>query len=71
MTSDRVAGAWHQIRGTLKERWGKLTDDDLAQLEGNVEHLAGKLQERYGLAREEAERLMKEFQKRMNWHRPQ
>lgn len=69
MTSDRIAGAWLQIRGTLKEKWGKLTEDDLKQLEGNAERLAGKLQERYGLAREEAERQMKEFQKRMNWRK--
>jgi uncharacterized protein YjbJ (UPF0337 family) len=69
MTSDRVAGAWHQIRGRLKEQWGKLTEDDLKALEGHAERLAGKLQERYGLAREEAERQMKEFQKRMNWHK--
>jgi uncharacterized protein YjbJ (UPF0337 family) len=69
MTSDRVAGAWHQIRGSLKEQWGKLTEDDLKQLEGHAERLAGKLQERYGLAREEAERHMKEFQNRMNWHK--
>ncbi len=69
MTSDRVVGAWHQIRGSLKEQWGKLTEDDLKQLEGHAERLAGKLQERYGLAREEAERHMKEFQKRMNWHK--
>jgi uncharacterized protein YjbJ (UPF0337 family) len=69
MTSDRVAGAWHQIRGRLKEQWGKLTEDDLKELEGHAEQLAGKLQERYGLAREEAERQMKEFQKRMNWHK--
>ncbi|HVP34301.1 MAG TPA: CsbD family protein [Steroidobacteraceae bacterium] len=67
MTSDRVAGAWHQIKGKVKEQWGKLTDDDLKQLEGHAEQLAGKLQERYGLAREEAERQVKEFRKRMNW----
>lgn len=67
MTSDRVSGAWHQIKGKVKEQWGKLTDDDLKQLEGHAEQLAGKLQERYGLAREEAERQVKEFRKRMNW----
>lgn len=68
MTSDRVAGAWHQVKGKVKEQWGKLTDDDLKQLEGHAEQLAGKLQEHYGLAREEAERQVKEFRKRMNWH---
>ena len=68
MSSDRVAGTWHQIRGKAKEQWGKLTDDDLKQLEGHAEQLAGKLQERYGIAREEAERQVKEFRKRMNWN---
>ena len=68
MISDRAAGAWHQIKGKVKEQWGKLTDDDLKQLEGHAEQLAGKLQERYGLAREEAERQAKEFRKRLDWH---
>ena len=67
MTNDRVAGAWHQVMGKARERWGRLTDDDLKQLEGRAEQLAGKLQERYGLAREEAERQAGEFRKQMNW----
>jgi len=68
MDSDRVAGAWHQIKGKMKEEWGKLTDDDLRQLEGHGEKLAGKLQERYGLAKDDAERRAKEFRSRHNWH---
>jgi uncharacterized protein YjbJ (UPF0337 family) len=68
MTSDRIAGAWHQIRGKVREQWGKLTEDDLKQLEGHAERLAGRLQERYGLALEEAERQVKEFRKRVDWH---
>jgi uncharacterized protein YjbJ (UPF0337 family) len=68
MNNDRMAGNWHQIKGKVKEQWGKLTDDDLRQLEGASEQLAGKLQERYGLAREEAERQAKEFRTRHNWH---
>jgi uncharacterized protein YjbJ (UPF0337 family) len=67
MDSDRVAGNWHQIKGKLKQQWGKLTDDDLKVLEGRGEELAGKLQERYGLARDEADRQVKEFRKRNNW----
>lgn len=66
--SDRTAGQWKQIKGSIKEQWGKLTDDEITQLEGNSEQLAGKLQERYGLAREEAERQAKEFRSRNNWH---
>jgi uncharacterized protein YjbJ (UPF0337 family) len=68
MNNDRVAGAWHQIKGKVKEQWGKLTDDDLRELEGHGEQLAGKLQERYGLARDAAERQAKEFRTRHNWN---
>lgn len=68
MNNDRAAGVWHQVKGKVKEKWGKLTDDDLKQLEGHGEQLAGKLQERYGLAQDEAEREAKEFRKAHNWH---
>jgi uncharacterized protein YjbJ (UPF0337 family) len=68
MNSDRTAGQWKQIKGSIKEQWGKLTDDDLTQLEGHSDQLAGRLQERYGLAREEAERQAREFSTRNNWH---
>ena len=68
MDSDRAAGMWKQMKGKVKEQRGKLTDDDLAQLEGHSEQLAGKLQERYGLAKEEAERQAKDFRARNNWH---
>ena len=53
MNNDRTAGAWHQMKGKVKEQWGKLTDDDLTQLEGKSEQLAGKIQERYGLAKDQ------------------
>jgi uncharacterized protein YjbJ (UPF0337 family) len=68
MNNDRASGAWKQIKGKVKEQWGKLTDDDIDKLQGRSEQLAGKLQERYGLAREEAERQAREFQTRHNWH---
>ena len=68
MNTDRAAGQWKQIKGSIKEQWGKLTDDDLTQLEGNSEQLAGRLQERYGIAREEAERQAREFRTMHNWH---
>lgn len=61
MNKDRIQGQWKQLAGTLKEKWGKLTNDDLDVAEGNSEYLAGKLQERYGIAKEEAERQVKEF----------
>ena len=45
MDSDRAAGMWKEMKGKVKQQWGKLTDDDLKQLEGQGEQLAGKLQE--------------------------
>ena len=68
MNNDRMSGAWHQLKGKVKEQWGKLTDDDLTQLEGSSEKLAGKLQERYGYARDEAERQARDFRTRHNWN---
>lgn len=68
MNNDRMGGAWHQLKGKVKEQWGKLTDDDLLQLDGHSEKLAGKLQERYGYARDEAERQVREFRSRNNWN---
>jgi uncharacterized protein YjbJ (UPF0337 family) len=65
MNDDKIKGQWKQLSGKLKEKWGKLTDDDLKTAEGNSEYLAGKLQERYGIAREEAEKQIKEFDKHL------
>ena len=68
MNSDRTAGQWKQIKGKMKEKWGKLTDDEIDQLEGKSDQLAGRFQERYGLARDEAERQAKDFSTRNDWH---
>lgn len=56
MNRDTLKGQWMQVKGKLREQWGKLTDDDVAEVQGNAEQLIGKLQERYGYAREQAER---------------
>jgi uncharacterized protein YjbJ (UPF0337 family) len=66
MDSDRAM--WKHIRGKVKKQYRKLTDDDLRQLEGHGEGLVAKLQDRYGLAKEEAERQAKEFRGRNNWN---
>ena len=50
-----VEGKWKQIRGSVQEQWGELTDDDMDQIGGRRDQFVGKLQERYGLARDEAE----------------
>lgn len=54
MNKDQTQGKWTQMKGALKEQYGKLTDDDVQEIEGRTEKLAGKLQERYGMAKEEA-----------------
>jgi uncharacterized protein YjbJ (UPF0337 family) len=56
MNWDKVEGEWKQLKGHIKAKWAKLTDDDLKMLEAKKDALVGKLQERYGVAREEAER---------------
>ena len=61
MNSDELKGKWKQLQGSAKEQWGKLTDDELTQIEGNRDKLVGKIQEKYGVAREEAERQVKEW----------
>jgi len=62
MNTDIIAGKWTQLRGKAKAKWGKLTDDDFDVIEGNSEYLAGRIQEKYGLAKDEAERQVKEFE---------
>jgi uncharacterized protein YjbJ (UPF0337 family) len=62
MNEDKIQGQWKQLKGKFKARWGKLTDDDLTEASGNTEYLAGKLQERYGLARDEAKKQIREFE---------
>lgn len=60
---DQIQGNWKQFKGHIRQQWGKLTDDEIDQLEGRREVLIGKLQEKYGIAREEAEKQVKEFEK--------
>lgn len=55
MNADILRGRWKQMRGELKVWWGRLTDDDLEQIAGHKDKLIGKVQERYGYARKEAE----------------
>lgn len=61
MNWDQVEGKWKQFSGSARERWGKLTDDDLQTLTGQKDQLVGKIQERYGVAKEEAEKQTDEW----------
>jgi uncharacterized protein YjbJ (UPF0337 family) len=62
MNWDQVAGNWKQMTGKVKEQWGKLTDDDLAAINGKRDQLVGRVQERYGVAKEEAERRVRDWE---------
>lgn len=53
-TWNRIQGNWKQLAGHARQQWGKLTDDDLAQIDGNRDILAGKIQDRYGVTQTEA-----------------
>jgi uncharacterized protein YjbJ (UPF0337 family) len=61
MNRDLLAGSWRNLRGQVKARWGKLTDDDMAKIEGRFDQLVAAVQKRYGYAREEAEREIEAF----------
>jgi len=65
MNTDVIKGKWKQLSGTLKEKWGKLTDDDLQAADGHAEYLVGRLQERYGWTREKAEEEVRDFSRRL------
>ena len=62
MNWDRIQGNWKQVAGNAKIQWAKLTDDDVEVVAGQRELLAGKIQERYGIVKEEAERQVAEWQ---------
>jgi uncharacterized protein YjbJ (UPF0337 family) len=61
MNEDVLKGQWMQLKGKAREKWGKLTNDDLETIQGRTEQLVGRIQERYGIARAEAERQVKDW----------
>ena len=63
MNTDQIKGNWKQLVGKAKVKWGQLTDDDWKIIEGKGDQLVEKLQERYGIARDEAERQVAEFER--------
>lgn len=65
MNWDRVEGNWRQFKGKAKEKWGNLTDDVLERINGKREQLVGKIQESYGIGRDEAERQVKDWESRL------
>ena len=67
MNWDQIAGDWKQFTGKVKEKWGKLTDDDITRINGKRDQLAGRIQERYGYTKEKAEEEMKAWERDTRW----
>ena len=61
MNWDQIAGSWTELKGKVREKWSKITDDDLGVVAGKRDQLAGILQRRYGLAKEQAEKELDDF----------
>jgi uncharacterized protein YjbJ (UPF0337 family) len=72
MNWDRIEGQWKNLTGHAKEQWGKLTDDDIEVVAGRRDQLAGKIQERYGVAKDDAEKQIAEWQRKASddWFAP-
>lgn len=63
MNQDMLKGQWKQIKGKVKEKWAQLTDDDMLAVEGHRDRLVGRIQERYGVAKDEASQQVDEFER--------
>ena len=66
MNWDQVQGKWKQVKGSAKTRWGKLTDDDLDVVAGQRDQLVGRIQERYGIAKDEAQTQVDEWNRTLD-----
>jgi uncharacterized protein YjbJ (UPF0337 family) len=66
MNWDQIEGNWLQAKGAIKEKWGKLTDNDLDQIAGKRDQLLGRLQKLYGITKEEAERQLHDYERHSN-----
>ena len=63
MNQDRIQGRWKQLKGKVKEQWGRLTDDDLDVIAGRRDQLLGRIQQRHGVAKDEADRQVRTWEK--------
>lgn len=66
MNWDQIEGKWKQFKGRVRETWGDLTDDDLDKISGKRDRLAGLVQEKYGVAKDEAERQIADFERTLD-----
>lgn len=67
MNKDTIKGNWAQFKGKIREQWGKLTDDDIDVIAGKRDQLLGKIQERHGIAKDEAEKQLAAWEKNNNF----
>jgi uncharacterized protein YjbJ (UPF0337 family) len=67
MNDDVLSGMWKQVKGQVKQKWGKLTDDDLQQISGHRDEVVGLIQERYGWEKAQAEREVDDFLNSRDW----
>lgn len=67
MNNDIIKGHWHEIKGNLKKQWGKLTDDQITQMQGSYEELEGALQKTYGYQKDQAKKEIENFIDRNKW----
>jgi uncharacterized protein YjbJ (UPF0337 family) len=67
MNKDIIKGKWHEIKGKLKQKWGDLTDDEITQMQGSYEELAGILQKKYGYQKHEVQKEIQAFLDQNNW----
>lgn len=68
MNKEQAQGNWNQFKGKVKETWGRLTDDDIALFNGKKDQFFGKVQEKYGIAKEEAEKNIREWEAKYDYH---
>jgi uncharacterized protein YjbJ (UPF0337 family) len=68
MEKNQVKGNWKELKGKVKKKWAKLTDDDLLAAEGNFDEIAGRLQKTYGFSKEKAEQEIAAFRKEQKLH---
>lgn len=67
MNKHTLKGEWNQLKGSVKQKWGELTDDDLDQIEGSRDKLVGRVQERYGHSKDAAERDVDDWRREHNY----
>ncbi|HUX78896.1 MAG TPA: CsbD family protein [Alphaproteobacteria bacterium] len=68
MNKDIIKGKWHEIKGKVKQQWGKLTDDEITQIHGSYEELEGILQRKYGYQKDQAEKEIQTFLDKNKWN---